>query len=411
MLAATLDVDESLERLTEPGRPAHGRLVHRPPARRPTGGCSGSRRATATERSSRCCAGSRSCSRPGCATARTPRGCCAGAPADAGRTSTRTCWPPASTTSELRRGLPRARRRAARWSSRCAPAARCSACWRCSPTAAAASYDEDDLVTAADLARRAALTVDNARLYQREHEVAEQLQRSLLPQLPDGARPRPLGALPARLDGRAGRRRLVRPVPRCPTARSASRSATSWATTWPPRRRWASCGRCCRATPGRAATPPSCSTGSTSSCRASTWPSSPTCAYGRLELPADGPARAAAPGQRRPPAARAAPPDGTVAAASPPSRRCSSAPRSAPTGRPSRRPSSRGSVLVLYTDGLVEHRGRGLDEGLQRAAARPSPPRPDDAQGDQRPPARRAGRRPRGRRGAAGAAGPVSGVL
>ncbi len=44
-------------------------------------------------------------------------------------------------------------------------------------------FDEDDLRTAADLARRAALAVDNARLYQREHHVAEQLQRSLLPQL------------------------------------------------------------------------------------------------------------------------------------------------------------------------------------------------------------------------------------
>ncbi len=46
-------------------------------------------------------------------------------------------------------------------------------------------YDEDDLSMAADLARRAALTVDNARLYQREHDVAEALQRSLLPQLPE----------------------------------------------------------------------------------------------------------------------------------------------------------------------------------------------------------------------------------
>ena len=44
-------------------------------------------------------------------------------------------------------------------------------------------YDEDDLSMAADLARRAALTVDNARLYEREHHVAEALQRSLLPQL------------------------------------------------------------------------------------------------------------------------------------------------------------------------------------------------------------------------------------
>ncbi len=45
-------------------------------------------------------------------------------------------------------------------------------------------YDADDLSMAADLARRAALTVDNARLYEREHQVAEALQRSLLPQLP-----------------------------------------------------------------------------------------------------------------------------------------------------------------------------------------------------------------------------------
>ncbi|MFP5218171.1 MAG: SpoIIE family protein phosphatase [Actinomycetes bacterium] len=47
------------------------------------------------------------------------------------------------------------------------------------------AFDEEDLSTAADLARRAALTVDNARLYQREHQVAEALQRSLLPDLPD----------------------------------------------------------------------------------------------------------------------------------------------------------------------------------------------------------------------------------
>jgi PAS domain S-box-containing protein len=47
------------------------------------------------------------------------------------------------------------------------------------------TFDQDDLAMAADLARRAALTVDNARLYCREHDVAEQLQRSLLPQLPD----------------------------------------------------------------------------------------------------------------------------------------------------------------------------------------------------------------------------------
>ncbi len=46
------------------------------------------------------------------------------------------------------------------------------------------TFDEDDLSMAADLARRAALTMDNARLYSREHDVAEALQRSLLPVLP-----------------------------------------------------------------------------------------------------------------------------------------------------------------------------------------------------------------------------------
>lgn len=46
-------------------------------------------------------------------------------------------------------------------------------------------FDESDLVLASDLARRAALAVDNARLYTRERQVAEALQRSLLPRLPD----------------------------------------------------------------------------------------------------------------------------------------------------------------------------------------------------------------------------------
>ena len=43
-------------------------------------------------------------------------------------------------------------------------------------------YDEDDLALAEDLARTAGLAVDNARLYQREHEAALTLQRSLLPE-------------------------------------------------------------------------------------------------------------------------------------------------------------------------------------------------------------------------------------
>jgi PAS domain S-box-containing protein len=46
-------------------------------------------------------------------------------------------------------------------------------------------FSQDDADLAQDLARRAALALDNVRLYQQEHTVADTLQRSLLPDLPD----------------------------------------------------------------------------------------------------------------------------------------------------------------------------------------------------------------------------------
>jgi PAS domain S-box-containing protein len=50
----------------------------------------------------------------------------------------------------------------------------------------ASPYGQDDLIVAEELARRAALAVDNARLFASTHELARTLQRSLLPQvLPD----------------------------------------------------------------------------------------------------------------------------------------------------------------------------------------------------------------------------------
>jgi serine phosphatase RsbU (regulator of sigma subunit) len=42
-------------------------------------------------------------------------------------------------------------------------------------------FDEDDLALAGDLARRAAMAIDNSMLFDREHEAAITLQRSLLP--------------------------------------------------------------------------------------------------------------------------------------------------------------------------------------------------------------------------------------
>ena len=44
-------------------------------------------------------------------------------------------------------------------------------------------YEEDELELVRDLGRRAAMALHNARLYEREHSVAETLQRSLLPEV------------------------------------------------------------------------------------------------------------------------------------------------------------------------------------------------------------------------------------
>jgi PAS domain S-box-containing protein len=46
-------------------------------------------------------------------------------------------------------------------------------------------FSADDVDLARDLSRRAAMAMDNVRLYQQEHTVAETLQRSLLPVLPE----------------------------------------------------------------------------------------------------------------------------------------------------------------------------------------------------------------------------------
>jgi PAS domain S-box-containing protein len=51
-------------------------------------------------------------------------------------------------------------------------------------TSAERTFDQDDVDMVADLARRAALVMDNVRLYQQEHTVADTLQRSLLPEIP-----------------------------------------------------------------------------------------------------------------------------------------------------------------------------------------------------------------------------------
>ena len=46
------------------------------------------------------------------------------------------------------------------------------------------SFNQSDVDLVEDLAGRAGLAMDNVRLYQQEHAVADTLQRSLLPELP-----------------------------------------------------------------------------------------------------------------------------------------------------------------------------------------------------------------------------------
>ena len=94
--------------------------------------------------------------------------------------------------------------------SRCWRRARSPACWWRAPRAARV-FGGEDLTLLRLAAERVGLAIAHARVYEREHRIAETLQRSLLPDhLPTAARPGRGGALPpGRLRGRGGRR-LVR---------------------------------------------------------------------------------------------------------------------------------------------------------------------------------------------------------
>ena len=76
---------------------------------------------------------------------------------------------------------------------------------------AAGHFTQDDLNLLRLAADRVGIAIDHARVYEREHRIAETLQRSLLPdRLPAAARPRGRRALPARGGRGRGGWRLVR---------------------------------------------------------------------------------------------------------------------------------------------------------------------------------------------------------
>ena len=239
-------------------------------------------------------------------------------------------------------------------------------------------FDDDDLATAADLARRAALTVDNARLYQREHDVAEQLQRSLLPQLP---------VVPG-LDVAA------RYLP----GAAAAQVGGDWYDLF--RLPDGPVGLTIGDVMGHDMTAAAAMGQLRSVLQSYAWQGSDpavvldrldqlvqgldmaqlaTCVYGRLELPtSDGPGRLRlANAGHLPPALRS--PDGAVRlVATEPALLVGAA--LGTDRRTTEEPVEPGTVLVFCTDGLVEHRGRGLDEGLTalQEALRTAPG--DDAQ-------------------------------
>jgi PAS domain S-box-containing protein len=132
-------------------------------------------------------------------------------------------------------------------------------------------YGPRDVHLAADLAGRAGLAVDNARLYEVEHAAALTLQRTLLPVVPEVEG---LQIATRHWSGWTATRSAATGTTccRCPTARSASPSATSPGTTCAPRRRWGSCAASCAPTPGTATSPGRCSTAATSSYRGWRWP-------------------------------------------------------------------------------------------------------------------------------------------
>jgi PAS domain S-box-containing protein len=223
-------------------------------------------------------------------------------------------------------------------------------------------YDDEDLAMAADLARRAALTVDNARLYQREHDVAEALQRSLLPQLPQvpgldhAARYLPgstaaqvggdwydLVALPDGAVGLAVGDVMGHDLTAAAAMGQLRSVLQSYA--WQGSRPSVVLDRLDQLVQGLAMAQLA------------------TCLYGRLDLPTDG-----SPGRltlsnagHLPPVLRS--PDGSVRLLDEGVSLLVGAALGT-TRDELEELVEPGSLLVLYTDGLVEHRGRDLDEGL-----------------------------------------------
>ena len=242
-----------------------------------------------------------------------------------------------------------------------------------------ARFTQDDVDLAEDLARRAALAMDNVRLYQRSTPSPTRCSARCCP-----SSPRSPGIeaaahyVSASTRGRR-RRRLLRPAARCPTARSASWSATWSATTSPPPPRWGTCAGCCAPASGtpRTPTPARSWPGSTGWCRACGWPR-----WRRWSTPA--PCRPAAAGEPwrlhvanagHPPLLLRSP-DGEVRLLDGVTGHAGRRRRRQPPRRRVVLEVPAGSTLIAYTDGLIERPGQRHGPGHRASCASGWPPRP-----------------------------------
>lgn len=111
------------------------------------------------------------------------------------------------------------------------------------------SFQPDDVLLAREVVARAALCVDNARRYTREHTAAVTLQRSLLPHALSGGQPSRWPPPICRRTRAAASAATGSTSSRCPGPGSAWSSATWSATASPRRPPWDGCAPRCRPSP------------------------------------------------------------------------------------------------------------------------------------------------------------------
>jgi PAS domain S-box-containing protein len=165
-------------------------------------------------------------------------------------------------------------------------------------------FTPDDVDLAQDLARRAALVLDNVRLYRRSTPSPTRCSARCCPGYPTSPASSRRRTTPARrTPPRSGATSTT--CSPCPTARRGSWSATWSATTSPPRPPWGTCAASCGPAPGTPPTPTRgrSSPASTGWWRACTWPPWPRWSTPgrcrRSDPAAAGACRRSTPGTRR----------------------------------------------------------------------------------------------------------------